>query len=239
MERADSFCPTSSELLDFSSLQTKILIDDDIILISSELLLAGHACLAGVLMPPPSELIRDPHPHAGRRDSSGIRLHYTPSLRRYDAGIMELGLVYTPVMAIPPKQHAFYLSGYCTSKCTQTVCKPTKPPRAAPFVSAAAFAVWVSGASTSLTLKSIFRLSAQALPPGGIYIFASQLHTHLAGRGVRTVLVRGGKELEVVQEDQHFSTHYQVSHSRSGQKSQVVVFFSSPEKAPRTFCSGY
>ncbi|XP_041816615.1 dopamine beta-hydroxylase [Chelmon rostratus] len=105
---------------------------------------------------------------SGRRDSSGIRLHYTPSLRRYDAGIMELGLVYTPVMAIPPKQHTFFLSGYCTSKCTQT-----------------------------------------ALPPGGIYIFASQLHTHLAGRGVRTVLVRGGKELEVVQEDQHFSTHYQ------------------------------
>ncbi|XP_037609304.1 dopamine beta-hydroxylase [Sebastes umbrosus] len=105
---------------------------------------------------------------SGRRDSSGIRLHYTPSLRRYDAGIIELGLVYTPVMAIPPKQTTFYLNGYCTSKCTHT-----------------------------------------AFPPGGIYIFASQLHTHLAGRGVRTVLVRGGKELEVVQEDQHFSTHYQ------------------------------
>ncbi|KAM3599493.1 uncharacterized protein V6R79_006896 [Siganus canaliculatus] len=105
---------------------------------------------------------------SGRRDSSGIRLYYTPSLRHYDAGIMELGLVYTPIMAVPPRQHNFYLSGYCTSKCTQT-----------------------------------------ALPPGGIYIFASQLHTHLAGRGVKTVLVRGGKELDVVQEDQHFSTHYQ------------------------------
>uniref|UniRef100_A0A3B4Z232 Dopamine beta-hydroxylase n=1 Tax=Stegastes partitus TaxID=144197 RepID=A0A3B4Z232_9TELE len=105
---------------------------------------------------------------SGRRDSSGIRLHYTPSLRHYDGGIMELGLVYTPIMAVPPKQHAFYLSGYCTSKCTET-----------------------------------------ALPPEGIFIFASQLHTHLAGRGVRTVLVRGGKELEIVQEDQHFSTHYQ------------------------------
>uniref|UniRef100_A0A8C3A2Y6 Dopamine beta-hydroxylase n=1 Tax=Cyclopterus lumpus TaxID=8103 RepID=A0A8C3A2Y6_CYCLU len=105
---------------------------------------------------------------SGRRDSSGIRLHFTQSLRRYDAGIMELGLVYTPIMAIPPKQHTFYLNGYCTSRCTQT-----------------------------------------AFPPGGIHVFASQLHTHLAGRGVRTVLVRGGKELEVVQEDQHFSAHYQ------------------------------
>lgn len=58
---------------------------------------------------------------SGRRDSSGIRLHFTPSLRRYDASIVELGLVYTPVMAVPPKQHAFHLSGYCSSKCTQTV----------------------------------------------------------------------------------------------------------------------
>ncbi|XP_077593787.1 dopamine beta-hydroxylase [Stigmatopora nigra] len=105
---------------------------------------------------------------SGRRDSSGIRLHYTPSLRRYDAGIMELGLVYTPIMAVPPKQQHFYLTGYCNSKCTRT-----------------------------------------ALPRGGIFIFASQLHTHLAGRGVRTVLLRGGKEVEIVQEDPHFSTHYQ------------------------------
>uniref|UniRef100_A0AAY4ABC6 Dopamine beta-hydroxylase n=1 Tax=Denticeps clupeoides TaxID=299321 RepID=A0AAY4ABC6_9TELE len=105
---------------------------------------------------------------SGRRDSSGIRLHYTPNLRKYDAGIMELGLVYTPVMAIPPQQSNFLLTGYCTAKCTQT-----------------------------------------ALPPGGIFIFASQLHTHLAGRAVRTALVRGGREVEVVQEDKHFSTHYQ------------------------------
>ncbi|XP_030623764.1 dopamine beta-hydroxylase [Chanos chanos] len=111
----------------------------------------------------------NPHLISGRRDSSGIRLFYTPSLRRYDAGIMELGLVYTPVMAVPPRQSQFHLTGYCTAKCTQT-----------------------------------------ALPAGGIYIFASQLHTHLAGRAVRTVLVRGGREVEVVQEDKHFSTHYQI-----------------------------
>ncbi|KAF7700765.1 dopamine beta-hydroxylase [Silurus meridionalis] len=106
---------------------------------------------------------------SGRRDSSGIRLWFTPSLRRFDAGIMELGLVYTPVMAIPPQQHSFQLTGYCTAECTHT-----------------------------------------ALPPEGIHIFASQLHTHLAGQSVRTVLVRGGKEVEVVQEDKHFSTHYQI-----------------------------
>lgn len=108
----------------------------------------------------------------GRRDSSGIRLHFTPSLRRYDAGIMELGLVYTPIMAIPPRQHAFDLSGYCTSKCTQT-----------------------------------------ALPPQGIYVFASQLHTHLAGRAIRTVLIRGGREVEVLSQDPHYSAHYQMIRS--------------------------
>lgn len=57
----------------------------------------------------------------GRRDSSGIRLYYTATLRRFDAGIMELGLVYTPVMAIPPQEEAFVLTGYCTDKCTQLV----------------------------------------------------------------------------------------------------------------------
>lgn len=34
---------------------------------------------------------------------------------------MELGLVYTPVMAIPPGEAAFVLTGYCTDKCTQLV----------------------------------------------------------------------------------------------------------------------
>ncbi|XP_029468388.1 dopamine beta-hydroxylase [Rhinatrema bivittatum] len=104
----------------------------------------------------------------GRRDSSGILLHYTPTLRRYDAGIMELGLVYTPVMAIPPQQKEFVLSGYCIEKCTQ-----------------------------------------MTLPPDGIHIFASQLHTHLTGRKVMTVLIRKGKEVEIVNQDNHYSPHFQ------------------------------
>uniref|UniRef100_A0A8B9EVL7 Dopamine beta-hydroxylase n=1 Tax=Anser cygnoides TaxID=8845 RepID=A0A8B9EVL7_ANSCY len=104
----------------------------------------------------------------GRRDSSGIRLYYTGSLRRYDAGIMELGLVYTPVMAVPPGETAFVLTGYCTDKCTQ-----------------------------------------RALPAAGIRIFASQLHTHLAGRKVVTVLSRDGRERQVVNADGHYSPHFQ------------------------------
>ncbi|XP_021269575.1 dopamine beta-hydroxylase isoform X1 [Numida meleagris] len=104
----------------------------------------------------------------GRRDSSGIRLYYTASLRPHDAGIMELGLVYTPMMAVPPGETAFVLTGYCTDKCTQ-----------------------------------------KALPVNGIRIFASQLHTHLAGRKVVTVLARDGRELQVVNADGHYSPHFQ------------------------------
>ncbi|MXQ94797.1 hypothetical protein E5288_WYG008288 [Bos mutus] len=105
----------------------------------------------------------------GRRDSSGIRLYYTAALRRFDAGIMELGLAYTPVMAIPPQETAFVLTGYCTDKCTQL-----------------------------------------ALPASGIHIFASQLHTHLTGQKVVTVLARDGRETEIVNRDNHYSPHFQV-----------------------------
>ncbi|XP_003941430.1 dopamine beta-hydroxylase [Saimiri boliviensis] len=104
----------------------------------------------------------------GQHDSSGIRLYYTHRVRRFEAGIMELGLVYTPVMAIPPQETDFVLTGYCTDKCTQL-----------------------------------------ALPPSGIHIFASQLHTHLAGRKVVTVLVRDGLEWEVVNQDNHYSPLFQ------------------------------
>ncbi|CAH6788778.1 Dbh [Phodopus roborovskii] len=104
----------------------------------------------------------------GRRDSSGIRLYYTATLRQFNAGIMELGLVYTPVMAIPPQETAFVLTGYCTDKCTML-----------------------------------------ALPPSGIRIFASQLHTHLTGRKVITVLARDGQERKVVNRDNHYSPHFQ------------------------------
>ncbi|ERE71365.1 dopamine beta-hydroxylase-like protein [Cricetulus griseus] len=104
----------------------------------------------------------------GRRDSSGIRLYYTATLRQFNAGIMELGLVYTPVMAIPPQETAFVLTGYCTDKCTML-----------------------------------------ALPTSGIHIFASQLHTHLTGRKVVTVLARDGQERMVVNRDNHYSPHFQ------------------------------
>lgn len=103
------------------------------------------------------------HPHPGRRDSSGIRLHYTPSLRHYDAGIMELGLVYTPIMAVPPKQHAFYLSGYCSSKCTQAV-RACVSCAIFGAVFATSFRVGFSGFAVR---RNLHICVAAAHPPGG------------------------------------------------------------------------
>jgi len=54
-------------------------------------------------------------------DSSGVRLYITPEVRKYDAGVIELGLEYTDKMAIPPKLEDFTLSGYCIAECTAVV----------------------------------------------------------------------------------------------------------------------
>lgn len=56
----------------------------------------------------------------------------------------------------------------------------------------------------------------QALPAAGIRIFASQLHTHLAGRKVVTVLSRDGRERQVVNADGHYSPHFQVRRRAGG-----------------------
>lgn len=61
----------------------------------------------------------NPDLQAGVKDSSGMRIKVSSELRKYDAGVMELGLEYTDKMAIPYGQTAFPLSGYCISECTQ------------------------------------------------------------------------------------------------------------------------
>lgn len=59
-------------------------------------------------------------------DSSGIRFHVSSTLRKMDAGVMELGLEYTDKMVIPPKQPSFSLNGYCVTACTAVVRKTNK-----------------------------------------------------------------------------------------------------------------
>ncbi|CAI4221546.1 unnamed protein product [Auanema sp. JU1783] len=55
----------------------------------------------------------------GVRDSSGFQFVVTPQLRLFDAGIMELGLIYSDANSIPPQQDAFPITGYCVEDCTK------------------------------------------------------------------------------------------------------------------------
>jgi len=57
----------------------------------------------------------------GLIDSSGLKFHYTKTLRPHDAGIMELGLEYTDKMALPPRLPLWKLIGYCIPECTRVV----------------------------------------------------------------------------------------------------------------------
>ncbi len=47
------------------------------------------------------------------------------------------------------------------------------------------------------------------LPPKGIKVFASNLHTHLAGRGVRLIHIRNGKELPWISYDDNYNFNFQ------------------------------
>ena len=51
---------------------------------------------------------------------TGLRFYYTPTLRKFDTGIMELGLEYGPKDSIPPRQPTFTLEGFCIGECTAT-----------------------------------------------------------------------------------------------------------------------
>lgn len=54
-------------------------------------------------------------------DNSGMAFQYTSKLRKFDAGVLEVGLEYTNRMAIPPHMSDFPLSGYCMPECTERV----------------------------------------------------------------------------------------------------------------------
>ena len=127
-----------------------------------------------------------------------MRFHITQNLRPYDAGIIELGLVYSDKMAIPPSQESFSLSGYCLPECTATVC------------------TYKSNLSdTSQTFKYILieyiniLIIFKGFPIKGITIFGSQLHTHGSGVGVSTKHYRDGMELQEINRDDHYSAHFQ------------------------------
>nr|CAD7196176.1 unnamed protein product [Timema douglasi] len=143
-------------------------------------------------------------------DSTGVRLYISPTLRKYDGGVIELGLEYTDKMAIPPHQPQFTLTGYCISECTAVSMALSTPPMTSHKMSASL--VSMGGFRTR---KTLFILpltpppSSRGIPPEGIVIFGSQLHTHLTGIRVFTRHIRDGRELPELNRDNHYSTHFQ------------------------------
>ncbi|PAA48289.1 hypothetical protein BOX15_Mlig033238g2 [Macrostomum lignano] len=105
---------------------------------------------------------------SGLVDSSGLRFYLTRRLRKFDVGIIELGLDYLPYSAVPPGEPRFELTGFCLPKCTN-----------------------------------------EGLPPDGIKIFASQLHTHTTGVRVKTIHHRPRHFVRVLNDDKHYSPHFQ------------------------------
>ncbi|XP_069098968.1 putative DBH-like monooxygenase protein 2 isoform X2 [Pleurodeles waltl] len=50
---------------------------------------------------------------SGRKDSSGIRLYYTPVLREHDVGVLTTGIVPRALSFIPPRAESFNLYSLC------------------------------------------------------------------------------------------------------------------------------
>ncbi|XP_052788708.1 tyramine beta-hydroxylase-like [Mya arenaria] len=60
----------------------------------------------------------NPQERADYVDSSGMVLHLTTKLRKYDAGILFVGQNY---IHIPPKEENVVINGSCSSECTKTL----------------------------------------------------------------------------------------------------------------------
>lgn len=121
---------------------------------------------------------------AGLVDSSGLRFHYSGRLRPFEAGVLEVGLEYTDKNSVPPRMLA-PLAGHCVSECTRAALSERGADGGRP------------GPGPGLG------------PGGGIYVFAAQMHTHLAGVASWTEHVRGGQLLGELQRDDHYSAHFQ------------------------------
>ncbi|CAH1230127.1 MOXD1 [Branchiostoma lanceolatum] len=50
---------------------------------------------------------------SGERDSSGLKFYYTPIVRQYDAGVLDVGVNPQPTHVIPPGVESFDTTGFC------------------------------------------------------------------------------------------------------------------------------
>merc|ERR1711963_635306 len=101
-------------------------------------------------------------------DSSGLRLVLTSDIRKYDAGLLELGMTVNEHLVVPALTPAFTARGYCSPECL-----------------------------------------SEALGDSEIYIFSNMLHSHLAGRKLRTRMIRNGQELPPIAQDNNYDFNYQ------------------------------
>ncbi|XP_036406018.1 DBH-like monooxygenase protein 1 homolog [Megalops cyprinoides] len=113
----------------------------------------------------------NPDLQEGVIDSSGLRLFHTPLLRRYDAGVIEIGVWVSLYHMLPPGLQEYISEGHCTQEC--------------------------------------LRESLDHEMPSGVRVFAVLMHSHLAGRAIRTRHFRNQDELQPLARDDHFDFNFQ------------------------------
>ncbi|XP_053316119.1 DBH-like monooxygenase protein 1 [Spea bombifrons] len=69
----------------------------------------------------------NPSHQDGLRDNSGIRMYYTPNIRKYDAGVLETGIWVSLYHMIPPGMSLFTSEGHCTKECLEEALNDEKP----------------------------------------------------------------------------------------------------------------
>ena len=60
--------------------------------------------------------------YIGITDSSGMRLYYSSTPRKHDAGVMFLGHEVNKQMIIPPGAPKYTIGSICLANCTENVC---------------------------------------------------------------------------------------------------------------------
>lgn len=169
-------------------------------------------------------------------DNSGLKFEYTSKLRPYDSGILEVGLEYTEKNSIPPNMIT-PIAGYCVSECTRAaISSLSHPPgssdsismllkhrpkqkqqqllerhRANNNIGETTTVTTTNGSSPNHSHKRQMKNDYDSSNnlEDGIYIFAAQMHTHLAGIASWTEHIREGKLLNELQRDNHYSPHFQ------------------------------
>ena len=61
----------------------------------------------------------NPGLHGNVVDSSGLELHLTPRLRKFDSALMTVGHEVSNFQLIPPQEERFTTVGHCPEVCTQ------------------------------------------------------------------------------------------------------------------------